>query len=355
MRIVLVRLSALGDIIHTWPLAAALRRADPHIHLSWVVEEPFRSLVEGHPAVDAVFTTRTRAWRRRPFSASTRAEIASLKTRFHELQPDLTIDSQGLLKSAVVTRWTGAPRRVGLARPWRRERFAGFAYTEVLQGAGGGAHVAATNLELVRAAGIDPPALEPPDGSWLLDRAEKCEPLDPGAGRPFAVILPGAGGAHKILAESTLATVSRSLASSGLEVVVAWGPGEHDRARGVVDEAGPGVSLAPPTSIVELAALFGAAALVIGGDTGPVHLAASLGTPTVAVFLASDWRRNGPLGPTTAVVRGTRETTLSPTGSARAEPGKSVESDRILNAALALINDSTSQPLTNSGQNKTKF
>jgi len=349
VRIVLVRLSALGDIVHTWPLAVALRQADPHIHLSWVVEEPFRPLVDGHPAVDAVFTTRTRAWRRSPFSASTRAEIAALKARFHELQPDLTIDSQGLLKSALVARWTGAPRRVGLARPWRRERVAGFAYTEVFQGAGGDEHVAATNLELVRAAGFDPPALEAPDGSWLLDRPQQRRQLDSATGRQIAVILPGAGGAHKILAESTLAAVSRDLADAGLEVVVAWGPGEHDRAQRVVEDAGPGVALAPPTSIVELAFMFGAAALVIGGDTGPTHLAASLGTPTVAVFLASDWRRNGPLGPNTAVVRGTRETVRSPTGSARAEPGERVGSDRIVEAAMALLGDGTSQTAEKSG------
>ncbi len=130
MRVVLVRLSALGDIVHTWPLAVALREADPRLHISWVVEEPFQPLVEGHPAVDAVFVTRTRAWRRRPLSASTRAETEILKTQFHELQPELTIDAQGLLKSAVVTRWTGARRRVGLARPWRRERLAGFSFMQ---------------------------------------------------------------------------------------------------------------------------------------------------------------------------------------------------------------------------------
>lgn len=337
MRVVLVRLSALGDIIHTWPLAVALRRADRHIHLSWVVEEAFRPLVEGHPAVDAVFTTRTRAWRRRPLSASTHAEVRVLKSRFHELQPDLAIDAQGLLKSAIVSRWTGAPRRVGLARPWRRERIAGFAYTEVLRGADAGAHVASTNLALVRAVGVEPPVLEAPDGSWLLARARKRGPLIAGADRPFAVVLPGAGGIHKVLSEATLATVSRELAASGLDVVVAWGPGEEDRARRVVDNAGAGVSLAPPTSILDLAALLGEATLVIGGDTGPVHLAASLGIPTVAVFLASDWRRNGPLGAVTTVVRGTRDAGRSPTGSARARPVQAVGSDQIVEAALQVI------------------
>ena len=234
-----------------------------------------------------------------------------LKGKLHELQPDLAIDPQGLLKSAVVSRWTGAPRRAGLARPWRRERIAGLAYTEVIPGAPQGSHVAATNLELVRAVGAEPPVLTPPDGQWLLDSGADIS--DGG----FAVLLCGAGGAHKVIAESALSSVARDLARSGLEVIVAWGPGEKERARSVVSEAGAGVRLAPPTNLLELASLLGAASIVIGGDTGPVHLAASLGVPTLALFLASDWRRNGPLGPRTAVLTGAQEAGGSPSGTAR--------------------------------------
>ncbi len=337
MRVVLVRLSALGDIVHTWPLAVALREADPRLNISWVVEEPFRPLVEGHPAVDAVFTTRTRAWRRSLLSASTRAEIAILKAKFHELQPDLAIDSQGLLKSAIVTRWTGARRRVGLARPWRRELLARLAYTDVVDGAGSGAHVAATNIELVRAVGADPPLLSPPDGSWLLAKARSVETIEPTPDRPCAVVLPGAGGAHKVLAECTITDVCRGLALLGLEVVVAWGPGEVDRAAAVVEATGGAARLAPPTNILELAALLGEAALVVGGDTGPMHLAASFGVPTVAVFLASDWRRNGPLGTRTAVVSGALDVTGSPRASARAAAAHDVGSAEIVAAARQLL------------------
>ncbi len=309
------------------------------MHLSWIVEEPFQPLVAGHPSLDAVFTTRTRAWRRRPLAASTRAEIAVLKARLHELQPELVIDAQGLLKSAIVSRWAGAQRTVGLARPWRRERLAGFTYTETVRGAPSGTHVAATNLELVRAVGGDPPALTPPDGSWLLGRARALETADVSPKHPYAVVLPGAGGAHKVLAETTLAAVSRELAGSGLEVVVAWGPGEIDRARRVAE--GAGVRLAPPTTILELSVLLGGAALVIGGDTGPVHLAASFSVPTVAVYLASDWRRNGPLGAKTAVVAAAQEVTGAPVGSARARPAHQVGSAEIVETARHLLDAST--------------
>lgn len=337
MRLILIRLSAVGDIVHTWPLACALREAEPRCHLTWVVEEPFRTLVEGHPAVDAVLTTRTRRWRRRPLSPVTRAEIGKLKSVFHELQPDVTIDPQGVLKSAFVTRWTGAARRIGLARPWRRERLAALAYTESTAGAAGRAHVAETNLEMVRALGLTPPEHALPDGSWLVQRVADKKPEGSWTA-PYAVVLPGTAGAHKIIAASTLAEVCRGLTALGMEVVVAWGPGEEARAREVTQNAGTGVYLAPPTDLLALAALLGGAALVIGGDTGPSHLAASFGVPTVAVFLASDWRRNGPLGARTTVISGAATGPAGPSGSARLPSLRAVGAQEIIDASRGLIN-----------------
>lgn len=335
MRVLLVRLSALGDIVHAWPLATAIKELEPRAHLTWVVEEPLKPIVDGHPAVDAVLTTRTRAWRRRPFAAATRAEIAVLRSRLHELQPELAIDPQGTLKSAAVSHASGAPRRIGLARPWRRELLAGLAYTGTVAGAPAGSHVAATNLELLRALGGVPPPLAPPDGSWLAGRAADRRPRGAWSEGPYAVLLPGAGGVHKILDEAPLASVARGLAELGLVVVVAWGPGERDRAARVAATAA--AELAPPTDLVELAALLAGAALAVGGDTGPVHLAASFGVPTVAVFLASDPRRNGPLGPATAVVSGAGEVGAAPTASARAPRVRAVEADGIVAAARRLL------------------
>jgi len=336
MRLVLIRLSAVGDIIHTWPLACAIREAQPRCHLTWVVEEPLRPLVEGHPAVDAVFTTRTRRWRRRPWSAVTRAEIGALKGAFRELQPDVTIDPQGVLKSALVTRWTGAARRIGLARPWRREVLAALAYTESTAGAAGRAHVVKTNLEMLRAFGLTPPGNARPDGTWLAQRAAEKRPQGPWA-PSYAVILPGTAGAHKVIPAATLAEVSRGIIGLGMDVVVAWGPGEERRARAVTRDAGAGAHMAPPTDLLELAALLDGAALVVGGDTGPSHLAASFGVPTVAVFLASDWRRNGPLGARTTVVSGAATGPGGPSKSARLPSRRRVGAQEIVAAARGLI------------------
>jgi heptosyltransferase-1 len=337
VRIVLVRLSALGDIVHTWPLAVALAACDPRPHLSWVVEESFKPLVEGHPAVDAVFTTNTRKWRRHPLASSTRLEVAGLKSRLHELQPDLVLDPQGTVKSAMISRWTGAGRRVGLARPWRREQLAGLAYTDTVSGGPAGAHVVATNLALVRSIRPVSPEISHPEGSWLLEKIADSAPDRGGSGTPYAVVLPGSGGAHKVMAVNTLAGVARGLSGLGLEVIVAWGPGEEARAAAVASAAGHGTRLAPPTNLEELAFLLGSAGLVVGGDTGPVHLAASFGVPTLAVFLASDWRRNGPLGRRTAVVSGAGDDRRDPSGSARTRPRRDVGGAEILDAARDLL------------------
>ncbi len=108
-------------------------------------------------------------------------------------------------------------------------------------------------------------------------------------------------------------------------------------AAAVVEAGGKRIRLAPPTDLEELAAVLGGSSLVVGGDTGPVHLAASFGVPTVAVFLASDWRRNGPLGPRTAVVSGAGESQERPSGSARTAPLRPVTSQEIISAALDLF------------------
>jgi heptosyltransferase-1 len=336
VRIILVRLSALGDIVHTWPLACALAETETGPHLSWVVEESLRPLVDGHPAVDAVFTVRTGRWRRQPFSTVTRSEVAAFKTRLRELDPDLVIDPQGTAKSAMVVRWSRAARKVGLARPWRRELLAGLAHDDTVPGAPGSAHVVATNLAMVRAVSEDLPDFVHPDGSWLLDRCAHRAPSGPWASR-HAVLLPGTGGAHKFLATSTLAEVARGLKANGFDVIVVWGPGEEERATEVVEAAGEGIWLAPSTDLEELAAMLGGAALVIGGDTGPVHLAASFGTPTLAVFVASDWRRNGPLGARTAVVSGAEEGRTAPSGTARTRRHREIGAAEILKSARELI------------------
>jgi heptosyltransferase-1 len=340
VRVVLVRLSALGDVIHTWPLADALAAAGPDHHLTWIVEDALRPLVEGHPAVDAVLTVNTKALRRRPLSTHTRTHLSLLRSRLHELQPDVAIDPQGVVKSALISHVTGAPSRVGLARPWRRELLPGLAYTSTIPGSRTHRHVVATNMELVRAVGgIAPDHLPHPNGRWLLQQLSDTAPPVP-TNSPYLALLPGAGQPDKILPAEDLGEVARWSADQGIPALVLWGPGEEERAEAVVEAAGGGATKAPPTDLKGLASVLGGARAVIGGDTGPVHLAASFAVPTLGVYTITDWRRNGPLGPQVAVVSGARLGDGGPTGSPRAEKPGPVSPREIIVALRGLLESS---------------
>jgi heptosyltransferase-1 len=139
---------------------------------------------------------------------------------------------------------------------------------------------------------------------------------------PYIALLPGAGRPDKLLPADGLAAVARRSAAAGLQVLVLWGPDERDRAVAIVDRAAGDARLAPPTDLAGLVQVLAGASAAVGGDTGPIHLAASLGVPVLAVFTTTDWRRNGPLGTLVEVVAGAGDGDGGPTGSSRAaRPG----------------------------------
>lgn len=297
MRVLLTRLSALGDIVHTWPLAEAVA-ASGH-ELAWLVEEPFAPLVRGHPAVASVMTVATRRWRRQLASPTTRRETAAVRDAIAAFDPHVALDPQGLLKSAVWALLARVRRRVGLAASARRELLSGLCYTEVIHPPMEAAHVVDVSLALANALGSEFTYGAIPDGRFLTAGA----PPPPWLPATAACLVPATGGSGKAWPPESFAALARRLLAAGLPVVVVWGPGEKALAQRVATEA-PGALVAPPTSIVELAAVLRHAAVTVGGDTGPVHLAASLGTPTVAVMVATDPVRNGVRGARVRVVAG---------------------------------------------------
>lgn len=296
MRVLLSRLSALGDIVHTWPLAELIRRHRPDVELHWLVERPFLPLVATHPAVTSALGVATRRWRKGPLSAATRAEIRQVVDEIRTLGIDRALDPQGLVKSAVWARLAAIPRRFGLAVTHRRERVAGVLYTDTVSPSPETRHVIDLNLAMAHALDIEPRFGAAPDGRFLLP--DKTPPTQPDR----VVLLPATGGRGKTWPASCFAELARVLAARGRRVVIAWGPGERELARTIAEGAGPDVVVAPPTDLTELALLLASAGVVIGGDTGTVHLAASLGVPTVGIFLSTDPTRNGPRGERVAVV-----------------------------------------------------
>jgi len=298
VHVLLTRLSSLGDIVHTLPLAAALRAAGHTV--AWVVEPEYLPLLAGWSGIDRVVTAPTRRWRTGPFAASTLAGIRATRDELRAFGPDAALDPQGLVKSAVWGWLSGSQRRIGFARGWRREAPAGLFYSETVRPPPEARHVIDLNLSFLSALAIEPPWGERPDARNLLARQR---PAEPGAPEAHVVLLPGTGRRHKTWPAARFVDLARRCAGEGVPVVVAWGPGERDVADTVARSAGPGVETAPPTTLVELAGVLAGSAAVVGGDTGPLHLAAALGVPAVGIYLSTDPARNGPRGSRVRVVR----------------------------------------------------
>jgi lipopolysaccharide heptosyltransferase I len=290
MKLLIVRLSSLGDAIHTLPIAANARRAGAEV--AWVIEPAYRELVESNPDVASVFVADTKRWRRRPVSPATYSEIGSLFERLRAVAPDTSIDAQGLWKSAVLARAAGAPV-VGFAARERREPASSILCDRPVKPTPG-RHVVDRNLALAEAAGI-PISVRSPDARFLLRRAApEAEAFLAAQPRPYAVYHPGAREPGKAWGEERFAALANLVSrSSGLSPVVSWGPGDEERARRMT-ELLPGASLPPLLSLVGLAHAVAGASLFVAGDTGPLHLADALGVRTLALFGPTDPERNGP-------------------------------------------------------------
>jgi heptosyltransferase-1 len=281
-RILIVRLGALGDLVHALPTVAAIRDAWPDSAIDWLVDARYAGLLRFVSDFDrTVVVDGAGGWWR---------AIRELRATPY----DIALDLQGLIKSAALARLSGARRVMGFAPAFLRERGARFFYTESVAPTGD-LHVIHKNLCLVRAMGITPGALRFPLDAPLDDRIAAALPdsSGPGGGR-FAIVNPGAGWPNKRWRPERLGAVAAHLgARHGLVSLVTWGPGEQVLAEAVVDAAGGVARLAPATGLGDMIALLRRAALFVGGDTGPLQLAAALGTPIVSVFGPTSPARNG--------------------------------------------------------------
>jgi lipopolysaccharide heptosyltransferase I len=301
LRILIVRLSALGDVIHGLPVACALRAKFPDATIGWVVEGRKSEVVAGHPALDHVIVA-PRRWLR-----SWRA-TRDLRRRLRELEFDVAIDLQCLTKSAVAAWLSGAPRRIGMAGPDGRE-FSRWLNNELV--AVEGRHVIERYVSLLRPLGIENPTVEydlqerSDDARFADDHLRSANLLR----RQFVVLNPGAGWPAKVWpAERYGEVAAKLMASHGLPSLAVWGgPDECPMAEEIVAASAGAARLAPPTNISQLAALCRRAALFLGSDTGPMHLAAAVGAPTVSLHGPSRAEYCGAYGPHTRTVQAVRD------------------------------------------------
>jgi heptosyltransferase-1 len=331
----------MGDIIHTLPAATALRQAFPETTLGWIVEERWAELLctlpeprsgprsPQKPLVDRVHTVNTKTWRASPFSTQTWEQMAAGLSELRAQHYDVAVDFQGAVRSAVVARWSGASIVYGTAQP--RENVASMFYTRQVMACG--KHVVEQNLSLAESVARRP--LEMPTIDFPRDPSveTKCEGRDK---QNFALVNPGAGWGAKQWPAERYGHVARRLAEDGVKSFINFGPGEEPLMR-EVESASAGTAQGVVCSLTELIALTRRARLFIGGDTGPMHLAAALGIPVLALFGPTNPARNGPFGTRSIVLR----SSLSPTThSRRAQPDPGlleISSDEVVAAARKLL------------------
>lgn len=293
MDVLLVRLGAFGDIIHTLPLAADLAAAGHRV--GWLCEDRWACLLDGSPAVARLHLLPRGALRDR--TRSRWARLGLVRALLRDLRGsryDAVIDAQGLAKSALFTRFCGAPRRIGHARPRARELSWLATGTRVPTTA---VHVIDQQRALAGALGAlgDGPWRFPLP-AWEAERRWARDWLaERGLERPW-VLNVGAGWPTKVWPGERQISLARLAAGRNVPLVLAWGSKDERRAAEEVAAAVPQAVLAPDTSIPQLAGLLAATRVLVSGDTGPLHLALALGTPAVGLFGPVPAERNGPQG-----------------------------------------------------------
>lgn len=307
MNILIVKLSAIGDVIHTLPSLAALRRCYPQAHISWVVEEAASDLLADHPMLDRVLVSRRKRWMRDLREGRNRAsavrEIRGFLRALRERPYDLVIDFHGLFKSAVLVWLSGGKRRLG--------------YDSLQEGSGLvlnekipedlGKHAVDRYLDLPRHLGCE---TQKPEFPIALQEAHFARiaallaalPVD--TSRGFVAVSPVAYWETKLWDEAKFAAVcDRIVRELGLPVVFTGESPEGPVARIRSLMQAPSASAAGETSLRELAVLYRKASVLLTTDSGPMHLAAAVGTPVVALFGPTSPERTGPYGEGNAVIR----------------------------------------------------
>jgi heptosyltransferase-1 len=330
-RILILRLGSMGDVIHALPAVTALRTMFPGAEIGWAIEERWVELLcatrrgasvgercagshprsPERPLVNRVHLVNTRTWRSHLCSGETWRQMLAAARELRQTHYDVALDFQGAWKSATVGLVSGTPMRIGFRDP--REKAASLLYTKRI--ARRGAHVVEQNLCLLpglldndRGGEENPWLSEPPPTPELPREAghelwAAQELVRWGLWqRDFAILNPGAGWGAKCWPAEHYAELARGLRDMGMSSLINFGPGEEELVR-AVEAAARGTAHAFQYSISELVALMRQARIFVGGDTGPMHLAAALGVPVVGLFGPTDPARNGPYGTQAVVLR----------------------------------------------------
>ncbi|HZD30035.1 MAG TPA: glycosyltransferase family 9 protein, partial [Candidatus Angelobacter sp.] len=311
LRVLVVRLSAMGDVIHGIPAITALHAARPNLKIGWLIEQRWMELLCAHsterlqprselkPLVDWVHISDFKGWRKELSSGVTWNEMRGCMNEVRALKYDIAIDLQGAIRSATAARLSGAKARIGSAEP--REKPARRFYTNAV--ATPGAHVVEHALSLASAVAGEELNYQEPE--FPQDDATEgwADRFCASSGfAPLAIVNPGAGWGAKCWPAESYGAIAKALAARGMAVMVNYGPEEEPLAQ-AVREASEELARPVKCSVSQLIAVTRRASLFIGGDTGPMHLAAALGVPVVALFGPTRPDRNGPYATRSVVLR----------------------------------------------------
>ena len=295
-KILVVRLSSLGDIVHTLPGVAALRAVAPDAQIDWLVARTWAPILEGCPVANRLIL-----FDQAPASGVVRT-VRDLRANDY----DTAVDFQGLYKSALLTLFSGAARRVGFDRLSAREPGAAIFYNDRVRA--GGPHRVQKNLSLSERLGS--PALAEPKFPFRVGDAAKYsvrERLAALGTANYWVALPGGGWAGKLWPAERYGELCLEVERRfGFRALLIGGAGEEKLAQAAISAAKAAAPIRFPTTLPELMAVLAEARFVVGGDTGPLHLAAALGVPVVGLYGPTDAAQTGPYTRKAVIVRNAR-------------------------------------------------
>ena len=300
MKVLMIKVSALGDIIHTLPVAAYLRGCPEVSELHWLVEKPFAGFLNGQPLIDKIQCISTKEWRRQGVAASLQGVLATSR-RLRREKYDLVLDLQGNSKSGMFTLFSGAPLRFGFNTQNVREWPNFLATNRKITPEKSATHIIDKNLALATGAfpGGPPAPLQGPllaDSHYLIKVKKKLSTLRKDED-PLIIFHYGTTWETKLWSVESWIELARSLwKTKTISPLLTWGNEEELEAVKRIAAACPQTIVWPRGNLEELMALLKIADLVVGGDTGPIHIAAALGTPTISYYRATDHLRNGPRG-----------------------------------------------------------
>jgi heptosyltransferase I len=328
-RFLILRMGALGDIIHTLPAVAALSETFPQARMDWLVDRKWAPLLEGNPDLSAVIKIDRGSWH---------AVVATIR-RLRVVKYTVALDFQSLYRSAILAWLSGAPRRIGFDFSYARERGASLFYTEKVMPRR--KHKVEHNIELVESLGVRVNAFRFPLTVSAAAQEQVDRVLSANSIRDYFVLSPGGGWGSKCWPAERYGELHRELARKyGLRGVISFSAGERELAETVRRAAGDPSPLVELFDLAQLMALLLRAKILIAADTGPLHLASALGTPVVGLYGPTDPLRNGPYSPKDIVVRN------ATAGETTYRRGKSPAASMV-SITLAQVLDAIEQRLRN--------